>query len=150
LDKFFDLNSYTTEHYFNKNNAENLFELLLVCHNTGKIDIDDFLSTKFKNINDFLTSLRKTHSIYNKESYLSHEVEAEIDKSFYSKVCCPFFEFLTKNKIYNVIEMIDEDLMNKVIKNDTKGELNEFLKTYSYLKINNKLSSSKKIKQHKI
>jgi len=150
IEEFFNVRSYNSEHYFDKVNAENLKELLIVCDNVGKINIEEFIHENFKDINKFLLSLRETHSIYNKESYSSVELDNEIDKSFYSNVCSPFFNFLTENKLHKIIEILDEDLINKVIKNDTKGDLNNFLKTYSYLKINNKLSSSKKMKQIKI
>ena len=150
IENFFDVRSYNSEHYFDKVSAENFHELLLVCDNIGKINIEEFLYENFKDINVFLFSLRKTHSIYNKESYSSIELDNEIDKSFYSNVCSPFFKFLTEHKLHKIIEILDEDLINKVIKNDKTGDLNDFLKTFSYLKINNKLSSSKKIKQIKI
>lgn len=150
IEEFFNVRSYNSEHYFDKVNAENLKELLLVCDNVGKINLEEFIHENFKDINKFLLSLRETHSIYNKESYSSVELDNEIDKSFYSNVCSPFFKFLTENRLHKTIEILDEDLINKVIKNDTKGDLNDFLKTYSYLKINNKLSSSKKMKQIKI
>lgn len=150
LEELFTYNSYNSQYSFEKQFGKTFLELLHVCDNIGKINISEFLDDKFKNINEFLLEIRKKHSIYNKESYSSNELESEIDKSFYSNVCSPFFQFITENKLYNVIEVINEDLMNKVIKNDTKGDLNEFLKTYSYLKINKKLSTSKKIKQNKI
>lgn len=150
LEELFTYNSYNSQYSFEKQFGKIFLELLHVCDNIGKINISEFLDDKFKNINEFLLEIRKKHSIYNKESYSSNELESEIDKSFYSNVCSPFFQFITENKLYNIIEVINEDLMNKVIKNDTKGDLNDFLKTYSYLKINKKLSTSKKIKQNKI
>ena len=94
LEELFTYNSYNSQYSFEKQFGKTFLELLHVCDNIGKINISEFLDDKFKNINEFLLEIRKKHSIYNKESYSSNELETEIDKSFYSNVCSPFFQFI--------------------------------------------------------
>lgn len=129
------------EHYFNKNSAENLFLLLEKCENIGKINLINFLNDAFSDINSVLFQLKKSFMVYNKEIYETTEALQEINnQNFYKEVCIPFFEFLNNKKAYSVIEKIDEDLINQTLKIDLDGDLNEFLKTFSYLKLKNKLT----------
>lgn len=138
------------EHYFNKGDSEIVFLLLEKCETIGKINLNDFLSDKFTNINQILFQLKKSFIVYNSEKYENVELLKEANnQKFYKDVCKPFFEFISDKKWFTVIEKIDEDLINQTLKIDSNGDLNEFLKTFSYLKLNNKLKqNNNKLKQN--
>lgn len=138
------------EYYFDKNNAEVLFLLLEKCENVGKINLNDFLSDKLSNINKVLFEFKNSFMVYNKEMYeTAEELKNVNDNKFYQEVCKPFFEFLNDKKCYSIIQIINEDLINQTLKIDSNGDLNGFLKTFSYLKLNNKLGQ-KNIKSKNI
>lgn len=129
------------EHYFNKNDSEILFIMLEKCETIGKINLQEFLSDKFININEQLFGLKKSFMVFHNQIYeTKEELNAANHEQFYQKVCKPFFEFLYEHRLLKVIEKIDEDLINQTLKIDTQGDLNGFLKTFSYLKLNNKLT----------
>ena len=78
--------------------------------------------------------------VYNKEIYETpQDLKSANEKKFYEDVCKPFFEFLSDKKCHSIIEIIDQELLNETLKIDLNGDLNEFLKTFTYLKLNNKL-----------
>lgn len=154
FNKMFNTRDYSggNEHYFNKHDSEIIITLLEKCDNIGKINLENFLAEKFDNLNSLLLNLRKSFMVNNKEFYETEEVLKNINhQKFYEDVCIPLFEFLIDHKLLPIIKIIDEDLVNQTLKIDDKGVLNEFLKTYTFLKLNDKLAQKNiKIKQLKI
>lgn len=152
FDKIFNTRTYSDQymHYFNEPETETIFLLLKKCANVGKINLEDFLEDKFSNINSILFDLQKTFMVYNKEQYESSEELEKVNQiGFYTDVCNPFFKFLAENRLFSVIQKIDENLVTETLKIDEKGNLDEFSKTFSYLKLNNKLTP-KNIKTNSI
>jgi hypothetical protein len=138
---FFKNNPLNNQEYlFDHNIAEILFLLLEKCEKLGKINFNEFLTDKFSNINKLLFNFKDNLMIYNKEIYETVEdLKHANNRKFYQEVCKPFFKFLNDKNYYSIIELIDEELVNETIKIDLKGHLNDFLKTFTYLKLNKKL-----------
>lgn len=151
FDSLFSTRDYSQqkEHFFEKNDSEILFLMLEKCENVGKINLNEFLSDKFSHINEKLFDLKNSFMIFNKEMYESkEELTFANHQKFYTDVCKPFFEFLYNHRLLSIIEKIDEDLINQTLKIDTNGELNGFLKTFSYLKLNNKYTDKNNKTKH--
>lgn len=137
------------EHYFDKDDSELLFLMLEKCETVGKINLQHFLSDKFDNINSVLFKLKDSFMVVNKEMYeTENDLKIANHEKFYKDVCKPFFEFLYNHRLLNIIEKIDEDLINQTLKIDKDGELNGFLKTFSYLKLNNKYTDKNNKTKH--
>lgn len=140
----------SNEFFFNKYNSENFILLLEKCDNVGKINLEQFLDNFLNYLNPKLLEIRDSFMVSNKEIYENpQELIKANNKEFYEKVCAPFFEFLNEYKLFHIIKGIDEDLINQTLKTDNNGDLNDFLKTYTYLKLNDKLSN-KNIKNKNI
>lgn len=144
FDKIFHFRDYSGgyEHYFSRNETEIFILLLEKCENVGKINMSEFLKDKFSNITPVLLKLKETFLVHNKETYeTSNDLMNANHEKFHKDVCTPFFNFLNEYKLLSIIEQIDENLIKDTLNINKEGELNDFFKTFTYVKLNNKLSN---------
>lgn len=137
---------------FNKDDVKKFLVILHKCESIGKLEIEDFFKEVFTDLNSVINNMKNNFIVENKEIYeTSEELKKASENSFFEKVLIPFFKFLQEENILNIIKILDNELVNEVLIQDTKSELNDFSTIFTYLKINDKLEVKKtKIKKTKI